>query len=130
MAVERRGQRLHTLAPASGTRAQHPPRGAEVVLHLQRPALETLSRGVEFFHGFLKVGRRSLRRGQVDGRRGGRGRLVGVRERVRPREFVRRVRILEPLEPRLRVLSVAEALHNRLGQATQPVVVAPQLRLQ
>ena len=49
---------------------------------------------------------------------------------MRPREFVRRVRILEPLEPCLRVLSVAEALDDGLGQATQPVVVAPQLRLQ
>ena len=130
MAVQRRGESLQTVARAPSPRAQHPARRAKVVLHLQRPAFEALRGGVEPLDGFFEVGRGSTRGGQVHGRRRRRGGLVRVRERVRPGQIIRRVRILESLKPGLRVLGVSEALDHRLGQPGQPVVIAPQLRLE
>ena len=112
--VERRRQRLYTRSAAAV--AAHATGGSEVMFHLQRAALEPLGGGVQTIHRGGEVRTRTRRRGEVDGRGGGRGGLTGVQPRVRRRRLVRRGRVLQTLQTSLRVFRVAERGHHGVAQ--------------
>ena len=126
--AQRGGERLEA-GPGAAVPV-HAPGGAQVPLHLERPALEALGGGVQARHRALQKRARPPRGRQVHRRRlGGRG-VARVRPRVRNARGFRVLRLAQPRESRARVLGVAQGGHHRLAQTPQPLVVAPELRLQ
>ena len=126
--AQRGGERLEA-GPGAAVPV-HAPGGAHVPLHLERPALEALGGGVQARHRALQKRARPPRGRQVHRRRlGGRG-VARVRPRVRDARGFRVLGLAQPRESRARVLGVAQGGHHRLAQTPQPLVVAPELRLQ